>query len=93
MLSVPKPSLPPPRTTLPYSPASRSSLFVSCGSDDSCTDADLKKFRHTFLMRDPRKSIPSFYRVTLGECGIFGEFDPNEAGFAELQALMVIRLE
>ena len=44
-------------------------------------------------MRDPRKSIASFYRVTLGECGIFGEFDPNEAGFAELQALMVISLE
>ncbi|KAF8503177.1 hypothetical protein JB92DRAFT_3123441 [Gautieria morchelliformis] len=51
-------------------------------------DTDLKKFRHTFLMRDPQKTIPSYYRATKGDCGDFGEFDPNEAGFAELQTLM-----
>ena len=53
------------------------------------SDTDLKKYRHTFLMRDPQKTIPSYYRATIGDCGDFGEFDPNEAGFAELETLVV----
>ncbi|KAF8574528.1 hypothetical protein K439DRAFT_1372114, partial [Ramaria rubella] len=52
------------------------------------SDADLKKFRHTFLIRTPKKTLPSYYRATMGNCGDFGDFDPNEAGFAELQALL-----
>jgi len=52
------------------------------------SDADLKKFRHTFLIRTPQKTIPSYYRATIGECVDFGVFDPGEAGFAELRALL-----
>jgi len=52
-------------------------------------DTDLKQFRHTFLIRTPQKTIPSYYRATLGDCGDFGEFDPGEAGFTELRALLV----
>lgn len=63
-------------------------LATHFSDPSTCLDADLKKFRHTFLMRDPRKTIPSYYRATIGDCGDFGDFDPNEAGFAELQTLM-----
>ena len=28
-----------------------------------------------------------------GDCGDYGDFDPREAGFAELQTLVVISLE
>jgi len=52
------------------------------------SDAELKKFRHTFLIRSPEKTLPSYYRATLRNCRDFGEFDPSEAGFVELQALM-----
>ncbi|KIJ35522.1 hypothetical protein M422DRAFT_69943 [Sphaerobolus stellatus SS14] len=53
------------------------------------SDEELKKLRHTFLIRNPEKSISSYYRTTLGDCGKdFGSFDPNEAGFAELKALL-----
>ncbi|KAF8521108.1 P-loop containing nucleoside triphosphate hydrolase protein [Hysterangium stoloniferum] len=52
------------------------------------SDAELKKFRHTFLIRTPAKTLPSYYRATISNCHDFGEFDPSEAGFVELQALM-----
>ena len=54
-------------------------------------DDALKGFRHAFLIRSPRKSITSYYRAILdNDCGDFGDFDPNEAGFKELNALFVI---
>jgi len=52
-------------------------------------DETLKKFRHTFLIRTPEKSIPSYYRATIGDCGKdFGSFNPEDAGFVELKALL-----
>lgn len=54
------------------------------------TDDQLKEFRYAFLVRSPRKAITSYYRATIdNDCGDFGEFDPSEAGFKELHAMMV----
>ncbi|KAF5018532.1 hypothetical protein F66182_9490 [Fusarium sp. NRRL 66182] len=47
----------------------------------------LKKFQFTFLIRHPRRAIPSFYRCTvppLNEVTGFYDFMPNEAGYDEL---------
>ncbi|KAL2886385.1 Branched-chain-amino-acid aminotransferase-like protein 2 [Ceratocystis lukuohia] len=51
---------------------------------------ELQKFQFTFLIRHPRRSIPSYYRCTLPplvEMTGFDEFMPNEAGYAELRRL------
>lgn len=50
----------------------------------------LRKFHYTFLIRHPRRSIPSFYRTTippLREITGFDHFMPNEAGYLELVRL------
>ncbi|KAI1333790.1 P-loop containing nucleoside triphosphate hydrolase protein [Xylariaceae sp. FL0016] len=50
----------------------------------------LKKFKWTFLIRHPRRGIPSFYRCCvppLDEVTGFKEFFPNEAGYVELRRL------
>ncbi|CAK7274650.1 hypothetical protein SEPCBS57363_006272 [Sporothrix epigloea] len=50
----------------------------------------LRKFQFTFLIRHPRRSIPSYYRCTvppLVESTRFNEFMPCEAGYAELRQL------
>ncbi|CAK7274033.1 hypothetical protein SEPCBS119000_005961 [Sporothrix epigloea] len=50
----------------------------------------LQKFRFAFLIRHPRRSIPSYYRCTvppLVETTRFNEFMPCEAGYAELRRL------
>ncbi|MCJ1352880.1 MAG: hypothetical protein MMC33_002864 [Icmadophila ericetorum] len=50
----------------------------------------LKKFHFTFLIRNPRSSIPSYYRCTqppLDKVTGFYEFMPNEAGYEELHRL------
>ncbi|RGP69939.1 branched-chain-amino-acid aminotransferase 2 [Fusarium longipes] len=47
----------------------------------------LKQFQFTFLIRHPRRAIPSYYRCTvppLDEVTGFYEFMPNEAGYREL---------
>ena len=44
----------------------------------------LSRTIHTFLIRDPRKSVPSLYR---GHGKVPVEFDPKEAGFQELHEL------
>ncbi|KAF4974902.1 hypothetical protein FZEAL_8232 [Fusarium zealandicum] len=47
----------------------------------------LKQFQFTFLIRHPRRAIPSYYRCTvppLDEVTGFYEFMPNEAGYEEL---------
>jgi hypothetical protein len=56
------------------------------------SDMDLMKFRHTFLMRDPQTTIPLYHQATKANCGDFGEFNPNDGSFAELQTLMVSSL-
>ncbi|CAK7227944.1 hypothetical protein SBRCBS47491_006737 [Sporothrix bragantina] len=50
----------------------------------------LQKFRFAFLIRHPRRSIPSYYRCTvppLVETTRFNEFMPCEAGYTELRRL------
>ncbi|CVL01179.1 uncharacterized protein FMAN_10355 [Fusarium mangiferae] len=47
----------------------------------------LKQFQFTFLIRHPRRAIPSYYRCTvppLDEVTGFYDFMPNEAGYREL---------
>ncbi|KAI9838104.1 MAG: hypothetical protein M1819_006260 [Sarea resinae] len=48
----------------------------------------LKQFQFTFLIRHPRRSIPSYYRCTvppLDEVTGFYNFMPSEAGYDELR--------
>jgi hypothetical protein len=44
----------------------------------------LKRCKHTFLIRTPRKAIPSNYR---GFVGVNRQFIPDDIGYPELQAL------
>lgn len=45
----------------------------------------LSKMQHTFLIRTPEKSIPSYYRLCKGDTTDFDHFDPSEAGYCELR--------
>ena len=50
----------------------------------------LRKFHFTFLIRHPRRAIPSYYRCTvppLDEVTGFYEFMPSEAGYDELRRI------
>jgi hypothetical protein len=50
----------------------------------------LKQFHFTFLIRHPRRAIPSYYRCTippLDKVTGFDHFMPNEAGYEELVRL------
>lgn len=50
----------------------------------------LRGFHWTFLIRHPRRSIPSYYRCTippLDDVTGFHDFMPSEAGYAELRKL------
>lgn len=50
----------------------------------------LKKFHFAFLIRHPRRGIPSFYRCCvppLGEITGFTHFMNNEAGYSELRRM------
>jgi hypothetical protein len=50
----------------------------------------LKKYHFTFLIRHPRRSIPSYYRCTVPPLDAitgFSHFMSNEAGYAELRVL------
>ncbi|KAM5345462.1 hypothetical protein ACJ41O_011324 [Fusarium nematophilum] len=56
----------------------------------------LKQFQFTFLIRHPRRAIPSYYRCTvppLDEVTGFYHFMPNEAGYEELVRLFDFLLE
>ncbi|ORY83151.1 hypothetical protein BCR37DRAFT_379132 [Protomyces lactucae-debilis] len=50
------------------------------------TDDELKSMTHSFLIRTPEKSVPSYYRCCSGdqakETG-FETYDPDEAGYRE----------
>lgn len=51
---------------------------------------ELRKFDFTFLIRHPRRSIPSYYRCTippLSKVTGFANFMPSEAGYLELRRL------
>lgn len=52
--------------------------------------ATLRRFQYTFLIRHPRRSIPSYYRCTVPPLDAvtgFPFFMPSEAGYAELRRL------
>lgn len=56
----------------------------------------LKQFQFTFLIRHPRRAIPSYYRCTvppLDEVTGFYNFMPSEAGYEELVRLFDFLLE
>lgn len=56
----------------------------------------LKRFHFTFLIRHPKRSIPSYYRCTippLSEITGFDYFMPSEAGYLELVRLLDFLLE
>jgi len=56
----------------------------------------LKQFHFTFLIRHPRRSIPSYYRCTippLDEITGFDHFMPSEAGYEELVRLFKFLVE
>jgi hypothetical protein len=56
----------------------------------------LKRFSFTFLIRHPRRSIPSYYRCTVPPLAAVTGFDrflPSEAGYAELRRLFDYLLE
>lgn len=56
----------------------------------------LRGFHWTFLIRHPRRSIPSYYRCTippLSNLTGFTEFMPSEAGYDELRRLFDYLLE
>lgn len=56
----------------------------------------LERFHFTFLIRHPRRSIPSYYRCTippLDDITGFYNFMPNEAGYEELVRLFNYLLE
>lgn len=56
----------------------------------------LKKFNFTFLIRHPRRAIPSYFRCTvppLDEATGFYHFMPNEAGYDELVRLFDFLIE
>lgn len=60
--------------------------FVS-GRFDMLLDADMKDFVHTFLIRDPKKAVPSGYRA-VGNLEQWYKFYPEgEVGFRELRDL------
>ncbi|WFC98027.1 hypothetical protein MYAM1_000748 [Malassezia yamatoensis] len=47
----------------------------------------LQRFQHTFLIRTPEKSVPSYYKCTQEKAAGFDFFDPAEAGYKELELL------
>ena len=63
-----------------------SSLSTSTGNPTVFTDDELRRMTHSFLIRTPEKSVPSYYRCCIGdqakETG-FDSYDPNEAGYVE----------
>jgi hypothetical protein len=50
----------------------------------------LRRFQFTFLIRHPRRSIPSYYRCTVPPLATVTNFDflPGEAGYVELRRLL-----
>ncbi|XP_066933233.1 uncharacterized protein [Clytia hemisphaerica] len=55
---------------------------------DILADKDFNNWQHTFLMRNPRKTVPSLYKASVNKTLTGWEcFDPHEAGFEQLQDL------
>lgn len=45
----------------------------------------LRRFKHTFLVRTPLQSVPSYYKCVQDKAAGFEFYDPSEAGYAELR--------
>lgn len=90
----------------PSSPSNHTTGTVN-GPTDAAVDEEpenptvmptdmLRGFHWTFLIRHPRRSIPSYYRCTippLDDVTGFHDFMPSEAGYAELRKLFDYLLE
>ncbi|KAK3391665.1 hypothetical protein B0T20DRAFT_421898 [Sordaria brevicollis] len=86
----------PPNGDKPSGPASSLAGFSDLASDDNSSNPTvfptslLGQFHWTFLIRHPRKAIPSYYRCTippLNKKTGFDYFMPSEAGYIELRRL------
>lgn len=63
---------------------------IEAGNPTNLPLAVLRNFHFTFLIRHPRRSIPSYWRCTippLSDITGFDHFMPSEAGYAELVRL------
>ncbi len=84
---------PPDSKLAALAPSFRTDRVVEDSQDGNPTvlpSEVLRKFHFTFLIRHPRRAIPSYYRCTippLAEETGFGAFMPGEAGYAELRRL------
>ena len=67
---------------------SKDMAYVVENQHEMFLEEDLRDFQHTFLIRNPRKTLPSLYRASINKdlTGWDG-FDPDEAGFSQLQKL------
>lgn len=58
------------------------------GKFDIFLEDGFKNFKHTFMIRDPRKAISSLYRLSTNPAlAGWDYFDPAETGFKQLQEL------
>lgn len=77
-------------TTIAPSLADGQSGLVEPGNPTNIPIDILRQFNFTFLIRHPRRSIPSYWRCIippLSEINGFTHFMPSEAGYAELVRL------
>ncbi|KAK1781680.1 P-loop containing nucleoside triphosphate hydrolase protein [Copromyces sp. CBS 386.78] len=83
----------PPNGDRPSGPARSLDRHPSLAGDNNPTlipTSLITLFHWTFLIRHPRKAIPSYYRCTippLSKKTGFDEFMPSEAGYVELRGL------
>lgn len=47
----------------------------------------LRRFKHTFLIRTPERSVPSYYKCVQDQAAGFSFFEPAETGIVELRML------
>lgn len=69
---------------------------VEAGNPTVLPVSILKRFHFTFLIRHPKRSIPSYYRCTIPPLSEITGFDylmPNEAGYVELVRLLDFLIE
>lgn len=58
------------------------------GKFDIFLEEGLKNFKHTFMIRDPRKAVSSLFRLSTNpELAGWDYFDPEETGFKQLLEL------
>ena len=68
--------------------ASNNTLDLTIASNPTLLPTPLlRRFKHTFLIREPSKSVPSYYKCCQDRAGGFEYFDGAEAGYKELAIL------